>query len=151
MAMIPDDAFEIYVAMGRQRSYRALASRFGVSKRAITKHAAVHGWPERLENIEAEARERSDEKLAETLEEMRTRHLKTLRAMSARALAALKDHPLNTGMEAIKAAEVAIKLERVIAGEVSSRTEVSVEEVSRREIENLVRVDDDDDDDDSEG
>lgn len=138
MQKIPAEAFEYYVSLGPDRSYRAVADRFGVSKRAITRHAASNSWPERLERIEREARARSDQRIAESIEEMRSRHLKTLRAMSARALAALKDFPLTSGMEAIKAAEMTIKLERLIAGEPSSRASLTVEEVTRREIESLL-------------
>jgi len=135
---IPADAFEAYVAMGEGRSYRALARRLGVSKRAITKHAHRERWSERLGAIEAEARERSDRKLVESLEEMRERHRKTLRAMHARALTALKEYPLTSAMEAIRAAELVIKLERLVAGEPSERSELAVQQTTRTEIERLL-------------
>ena len=144
---IPAGAFDFYVGLGAERSYRAVASQFGVSKRAVVKHAAAEGWPERLEQIEREARHRSDQMLVETLQEMRTRHMKTLRAMSARALSGLKEFPLSSGIEAIKAAELTIKLERLIAGESTERTHLSVEEVTRREIESLLVAEDEDEDD----
>ncbi len=145
MQKIPSDAFEYYVSLGPERSYRAVGKHFGVSKRAVTRHAVAEKWPDRLDKIEREARERSDQRIAESIDEMRSRHLKTLRAMSARALTALKEHPLTTGMEAIKAAGIAIKLERLIAGEPSARTSFTVEEVTRREIESLLVADDDED------
>ena len=56
---IPDDAFSAYCAMGPERSYRVLADKYEVSKRAITKLAAREGWLERLANIEREAREKN--------------------------------------------------------------------------------------------
>ena len=144
---IPSDAFDLYVSLGPERSYQAIADRYGVSKRAVVKHAGKEKWAERLERIEREARERSDEKLAEGIEEMRTRHMKTLKAMNARALAALKQYPLTSGMEAMRAAEMVIKLERLIAGEPSERTELSIEEVTRREVNQLLVVEGDEDDD----
>lgn len=155
MSKIPSDAFEFYVSLGPSRSYRAVAEHFGVGKRAVTKHAAHEDWPGRLAKIEEEARERSDRKLVETLEEMRTRHLQMVRAMQARALVALKNFPLTSGMEGIKAGELSIKLERLLAGEASERTAVSIEEITRREIETLLVVEDDEvpdgDDSDAEG
>jgi hypothetical protein len=151
MNRIPPDAFEFYASLGQERSYRAVAKEYGVSKRAVTKKAAVEGWTDRLEAIEAKVREKSDEKLAETMEEMRSRHLKTLRAMSSRALSGLKEFPLSSGMEAIKAAELTIKLERLITGEPSERRHLSIEEVTRRELETLLIADDDFDDGESEG
>jgi hypothetical protein len=140
---IPSGAFEYYVSLGAERSYRAVARYCGVSKRAITKHAAVECWPARLAELEREAKKRSDQVLVETLQEMRTRHLKTLRAMSARALSGLKEFPLTSGMEAIRAAELTIKLERLVAGESTENKHLSLEEITRREIENLLVAEDD--------
>ena len=135
---IPEGAFELYVSLGQDRSFQAVADHYGVSKRAVTKVAARDEWSERLEKIERQAREASDRKLAETLEDMRTRHLKTIRAMQARALSALRQYPLSSGMEAMRAAEMTIKLERLIAGAPTDRSELSVEEVTRREIQTLL-------------
>ena len=132
---IPEDAFAQYVGMGAERSYQALADRLDVTKRAIVKIATREDWSARLQKIEHEARESSDKKLAEGLEEMRTRHLKTLRAMHARAVEAIRQYPLNSGMEAMKAAELVIKMERLITGEATERGEVAVSEVVRRESE----------------
>ena len=131
---IPSDAFEYYVSLGPGRSYRSVAEHYEVTKRAITKHAAREGWSERLDNIEQEAREESDMRLVEVLRETHDRHLKTVRFMQARALTALKQFPLTNGMEAMRATELAIKLERLIVGEPSERTE-TVELVTKREME----------------
>lgn len=144
---IPSDAFEQYVAMGAERSYQALADRLGVTKRAVSKRAKAEDWTKRLERIERLARERADEKLVEHLEDMRVRHLKTLRAMNARALAALQAFPLTSGMEAIRAAELAIKLERLIAGEPTERQAVTVEETIKREYDRWLGGGDEDRDD----
>ena len=133
-AKIPAEAFEHYVSLGPGRSYTAVAQRYGVTKRAVAKRAQTEGWRARLERIEHEAQERGDRRLVEALEEMRERHLMTAKAIHARALTALKQYPLTSGMEAIRAAELAIKLERLISGEASERTELSVEEVTRKEM-----------------
>jgi hypothetical protein len=100
----------------------------------VTQCAKREGWAERLAKIEQEAREKMDKRLAETLEERRERHLVMIRAMQTRALSALQKYPLTSGMEAIKAAELAIKLERLVVGEVADRTAV-VEEIVKREYE----------------
>jgi len=131
---IPSDAFDYYVALGSDRSYQAVANHFGVSKRGIAKRALADQWPERLAAIEQEVRDNCDAKLAETLAQMKARHLKTLRAIQGRALSALKQFPLNSGMEAVRASEMAIKLERLIAGEASDRTELTIEEVTKQEM-----------------
>ena len=137
---IPPEAFEYYHSLGPGRSYQAVADHYGVTKRAVTDFARREGWSKRLAQIEAEARERSDKRLIGTLDDIRTRHLKTLKAMNARAIAGLQQFPLNSGMEAMRAAEMVIKLERLIVGEPSERTAVSIEDVTRREIQSFLEV-----------
>ena len=137
---IPTDAFEYYASMGPQRSYKLVADHYGVTKRAVTKHATGENWSERLQEIERQARKRTDEKLVVAAVDMRDRHLKTVKAMQARALEAIRQYPLSTGMEAMRAAESAIKLERLIVGEASERTEMNIEEVTRRELERWLVV-----------
>ena len=137
------DAFGFYIGLGDGRCYSAVADHFGVSKRAVVKAAAREGWQERLEAIERDAREVADQKMAETLEEIRSRHLKLLRAMSARVAKALSEFPLTSGWEAMKGAEMLIKLERLLFGEPSERSALSVEQVTRREMESLLAVDGD--------
>ena len=144
---IPPDAFEYYVSLGPTRTYRAIAERYDVTTRAVTKCAARERWSERLATIEQDARERCDRKLGDVFEEARERHLKTLKAMHARALTALKQYPLSSGMDAMRAAEMVIKLERLVMGEASERTEMTIEEVTKRELRELLIMEDDDADD----
>ena len=136
---IPADAFEYYVSLGPDRSYVSVAEHYGVSKRAIVKRASVEHWAQRLEKVEAIAREKSDVKLGDALADMRDRHLKTLQVMNMRALEALKNYSLTSGMEAMRAAEMAIKLERLIHGEPTDRNALSVEDVIKREYERWLK------------
>jgi len=142
---LPADSFEYYVALGDGRSYTRVAEHYGVAKRTVTRHALVEDWTSRLLQVEAESRAKSDAKLAETLAEMRERHMKTLRAINARALAALREFPISSSRDAVRAAEMVIKMERLIAGEPTER-HANVEEIMRREMDALLVYDDDDDD-----
>lgn len=137
---IPPDAFDFYVSQGEQRSYQATANRFGVSKCAVAKRAKREDWAGRLASIEASARSISDRKLTESIADMQERHFRMAKAMGARALTALRDYPIEDGMDAIRAADMVIKLERLLAGEASKRTELSIEEISRHEIRTLLKV-----------
>jgi hypothetical protein len=65
--------------------------------------------------------------------------------MQSRALSALQKYPLNSGMEAMRAAEMAIKLERLVAGESTDNNALTIEEICRNEYAELL-VDDEDDD-----
>ncbi len=137
---IPPDAFEHYVSLGPERTHAKIAEEYDVSVRAVSKCASRENWTERLEKIDRDSRERTDKRLGETLDDIRVRHLKTLRVMNARAVEALKQYPLSSAMEAMKAAEVVIKLERLIIGEPTERNAMSVEEVTREEIRSLLVV-----------
>jgi hypothetical protein len=140
---IPGNAFELYVGLGPDRSYQQVADQLGVNKRSVTKLAKRQRWAERVAKIEREAQERVDAKLTDELEEMKLRHRKLLKAITARAAKAITELPLATGMEGVRAAEAAIKLERLIAGQASERTELSVEEITRREMRSFLVKDDD--------
>ena len=139
-AKIPPDAFQFYVALGPGRSYAAVAEKYNVTKRAVTKHAARENWQERVREIERKARRASEEKAIETLEQMNDRHLKSLRVIQGKALEALKAMPLNTAMEAVRALDLAIRQERVVRGEPGDRTATTVEETIRGEYERWMVV-----------
>jgi hypothetical protein len=140
---IPLDAFEFYVAIGPTRSYTKVAEHYAVTKRAVTAHAKRERWPERLQEAEAKAREQSQEKATEVLAEMDERHLKVARALQGKALAALRDMPLEKATDVIKALELGVKQERLIRGEPSERREMTVEEVTKREMQRWLVVGDD--------
>jgi len=134
-ARIPPEAFEYYAGLGPSRSYKAVAERFGVSKRAVVEYARVDQWQERLAALEAKAKENSEQRILESLEAMNERHLKSLRVVQGKALEALKGMSLTTAMDAIRALDLAIKRERTIRGEPGDRTAISVEDVVRREFD----------------
>ena len=137
---LPPDAFGYYVSLGPARSHQAVAERFDVHKRTVVRTADRENWADRLAAIEKEAREASDRQLAKDLGEMHLRHRKMLTAMASRAARALQEFPLTSGMEGIKAAAVVIKLERLLSGEPTERTSVDVEQVIRREYQQLMEV-----------
>lgn len=135
---LPSDAFAMYVAMGPARSYQAIADHFKVVKRTVVRCAGREDWSGRLVEIETKTRAMTDAKLAGDLHEMQMRHRKLLLAIGARAAKAISEYPLTTGMEGIKAAEVAIKLERLLAGESNDHTQISVEMATKRELERFI-------------
>jgi hypothetical protein len=135
---VPSDAFAFYVALGPERSYQAVGDHFGVTKRTIVRTAGRENWSARLEAIEKKTRELTDAKLASDLHEMQLRHQKIVLAMASRAAKAIAEYPLTSGMEGMKAAEIAIKLERLLAGEPGERNQVSIEQVTKRELERFV-------------
>lgn len=130
---LPDDAFGFYVGLGSARSYAAVADRYGVAKKTVTRAAVAQRWQERLADAEAKARENTQKRIVETLEDVNDRHLKMLRAVQTRALEALRTMPLRTAADAVRALHDSIKTERVVIGEPGDRTAVSVEDAIREQ------------------
>ena len=132
------DAFAYYVALGPERSYGAVAAHYGASQRAVQKTATREKWTARLESIETAVQTETADLLKETLVEMRSRHLKTLRVVHTRAVEALRDRRFDSAMEGVRALDIAVKLERLIAGEASTRADLVVRELRRREEDQLL-------------
>ena len=132
---LPPEAYSFYLGLGHERSYEAVASHFGVSKRAVTKLAAREGWQEKVRQAEATSRAKLEAKAQETLEEMNDRHLKSVKLVQRKALEALLSMPLSSADDGIKALLSAIKSERLIRGEPTDRTALDTEAIIKREYE----------------
>lgn len=132
---LPPDAFSYYVNLGTGRSYAQVAEQFGVTKRAVVNLALRERWQVQVEELERKAREKSNAKAGESLEEMNERHLKIARAVQNKALEALSRYPLETALQAVRALEGAVRQERGIKGEPGSEGAASVESIIRREYE----------------
>lgn len=132
---IPPEAFTYYFSLGTARSYEAVATKYGVSKRAVTKRAVSEGWQVRLEAMERQARERAEKKVIETMDDMNERHLKTLRIVQGKALEALRSMSLKTAMEAVRALAISLEKERDIRGDSGDQSIAEAEERVRREFE----------------
>ena len=152
---LPEDAFDFYFSLGPGRSYDAVAKKFGVSKRSVTTLAAKEDWQGRLASLHQRARERSDAKAIETLEQMSERHIKALQFVFARGIETLRATAMESAADAVRAILSAIKHERLVRGEATERTEGnSLEEITKREIATLLEIvevpDDDGEEDDDE-
>lgn len=123
---IPPNAFELYVELGPGRSHQALAEKLGVSKKAVSRCAKREKWQERLEEVERKARERTDEKLVEEIEEMNLRHLKVLRFIQGRSIETMKSLPLTSAKDAVHAFLLSMEKERAVRG-VGGQPEKDVE------------------------
>jgi len=134
MARIPAGAYEDYLALGTERSYQALADRYGVSKTAIVKRAKRDQWQNRLAELEHQAQQIAEQKAVDEMGAVRERHLKEARFLQARALQALKDLPPEKGIRAAAALGIAWRHELLILGEPTER-QASVEETIKREYD----------------
>lgn len=153
MKKIPDSALAFYISLGPTRSYTTVAKHFGVTRRAVQTRASVEGWSATVAAIEADARERLAQEAAANVAEMDQRHLAIAKVLQAKGLEALRSAPISSTADALKAVDLGIKNERLVRGEPNHV--ITVEAVTRREIEDLLLVEaeevDDEDDDEDEG
>ncbi len=148
---IPQDALLYYVALGPGRSYEKVAKEYGVSKRALVDHALRENWQDRIAELERRARENVDAKADDTAEEMYNRHLKLIRLMQGKAVETLRNQSLTKASEAVKTLEITMKQERLLHGEPSERTAVSIEDTIKREYERWMVVEEPDPPNDEDG
>lgn len=146
MQRLPDEAFASYVNLGPGRSYQAIANEYGVHKRTVVRTAEREGWATRLGAIEQKAREAVDAQLVGELQERKLRQRKLVLAVASRAAKAISEFPLKSGIEGIRAAELAIKLERLLDGEATENTSLDIEQVIRKECQELLSVEETADD-----
>ncbi len=145
---IPQDAFTYYMTLGPSGTYEQVAEKYEVSKRAIAKLASKERWQEQVAELNEKARRASAERALETLEDMNSRHMKSMQVIQKRALEALKSMTLQSAMDAVRALDISIKQERTIRGEPSDRTAVSVEDTIKREFQRWTVVEEEGNDDD---
>ncbi len=138
---LPLEAFQHYVSLGTGRSYQAVADHFRVCKSTVSNRARDEGWQARLEELDKTAREQFEKHAVKELELVRERQLKGARALQAKALEALRDLPAERGIRAGAALSIAWKHELLLLGEPTERN-ASVEEVTKREIRELLVVGD---------
>ncbi len=135
---IPPEAYSYYLGMGQARSYDAVAQHYHVSKRAVTNLAGKESWQVKVSAADELARTRAVERAQESIEEMNDRHLKTVQLIQKKALEALRQAPLDSAIDAVRALSTAVRDERLIRGEPTDRSAVSVEDIIKREYEKLM-------------
>jgi len=139
MKRLPIEAFDHYVELGPERSYEAVAEKFGVSRATVLRHAEKHRWQERLREAEKDARAEAHKRAVETLQAVKDRQLQEARILERRALEALKTLPPEKAAKAAAMLQIAWRHELLLLGEPSERTELTIEEVTQREMRTLLR------------
>ncbi len=146
MKKIPTDAFDHYFSLGPSRSYRAVADKYGVTKRAVTALAKRESWQARLAEIEEKARVRLDEKKVDALDAAHEQPLKALRLVLGKGIEGLRGMSIDSPRDAVQAIGLAVREIRVELGEPSERTAISIEDTIKREYERWMVVEDEESD-----
>ncbi len=134
---LPSDAFGFYLNLGPDRGYEAVAKHFGVSKRAVTTAASRERWQERVAEADAKLRDDAQRQYVDAVRQMNEQHLKVLQFVMSRGVEGLKNAPVSTFGDALKAVSIAIDKERLIRGEPTDRTE-NIEAIVKRETERFL-------------
>jgi hypothetical protein len=80
------------------------------------KRATSERWQQRIEEREAKVRSAVEARVEETVSELRARHAKILKAITGKAVEALKKLPLTNAMDAVRALDLVLKQERLLHG-----------------------------------
>ena len=126
---LPFDAFEHYFALGVERSYRAVAEHFEVSKTAVANFAEREGWQDRVLEREEKAREALDKKAVESIEQMTGRHLRICKFVEKKALETLRSSPLSSSMDAVRALQICMRQEALVMGRPAERVPMDLPKV----------------------
>ena len=129
---LPPESYEYYVSLGLDRSYAKVAEHYGVSKVAVTNRATQEGWQDRVRELEAQARAKSEKRAVEDMAAVREGHLKTARFLQVRAIEALRSMPLAKAADAVRALDLGWKHEMLLLGEPTERHS-NIEEIVRHE------------------
>ena len=100
---------------------------------------------DRLRELEAESRKRSEAKAINDMEAVRERQLRAARYVQTRALEAMKALPAERAAKLASALSIGWKHELLLLGEPTERA-ASVEDVTRREVRDLLVGRDEEDD-----
>ncbi len=144
-------AYERYLAMDEGRSIERLHAALAEagkapSLRTLYEWSRKYHWQQRIADFERRQREATEAAFATAHREMQERHAKELLLMQQRAMEkfASGDGQEMSWSEAARTAAEAIRLERLLRGEATERTEVTqhgaprLAELSDEELERLI-------------
>ena len=140
---LPMESFEMYISMGIDRSYQAIADHYKVTKVAVTNRARRDKWQDRLAAMEDQVRREFEEAARSEMKAVRDRQLQAARALQGKALEVLRDLPPERAIKAGPSLKIGWAHELLLLGEPTVRN-ASVEEITRNEVRELLTESDDD-------
>lgn len=130
-------AFEYYLYLGKERSYRKVAEAFKVSERAVKKWGTEFKWSERLYKREKELAD----KFREQNEDEFLKHQKKRLDLINQAIEAFEKDLKNKKYQlSVKDFDKLIKLEQLLLGGVTDRTETVNRDKISDEIDEVLGI-----------
>jgi len=127
------EAFELYIALGEERSHAEVARRVGVDQSSVNMWSRAFGWQKRLEQREKLINEVISQKAVEDETKRRSDALKICRAAIYHFASTLRPRKDKDGNEIPAPAEVKagdfvslVKLEQLLMGKSTDRAELMV-------------------------
>ena len=115
------EAFEYYYGMGAERSYDAVATKFGISKSTIFNWAKAHDWQERIEQRDIENARKLAKKTDDSIVNSKARYRKLIKVLIAKAVGKINRDEL--AAMSIKDIKMLINTDMLLMGEATERSE----------------------------
>lgn len=124
---LPPEAYSYYLGLGASRSYALVAKHYGCSKRSVTVRAVRDGWTAKLKASQKRLVAVVEMATEESVAQMCERHLAQLQLVQRKAMDALATFPIETAADAVRLMILALRHERLVRGEYTGKTSVSMD------------------------
>ena len=132
------EALEFYYALGEQRSYPKVASKFTVSRTSVKKWAKAFNWQGRVELRDIENSRKLEEKTNATVVNSKANYRAIIQASIVKYVEALKAG--NVKVETVADLDRLIKADLLLMGEATDRPEIrkAIDEFSDEELRRII-------------
>ena len=123
--------FREYLTMETPRSRVVAAKDMGISIGALNRMALKHKWPQRAAAYDDAMAKAADRAAMSTAEDMQRRHMEAVHAMLRRGVSAITEADLTEARDGVPMIDKAVRLERLLVGEATERTESRISSLDR--------------------
>ena len=123
--------FRTYLSMEPPRSRVEAAKALGLKKRTIDDMMHRHRWHDRALAYDERMAKAADRAAMSTAEDMQRRHMEAVHAMLRRGVHAITEADLTEARDGVPMIDKAVRLERLLVGEATDRTESRISSLDR--------------------
>ena len=125
------ERFRAYLSMDRPRSREGAAELARCSVQALHHMANRHRWVARAAAYDDAMAKAADRAAMSTAEDMQRRHMEAVHAMLRRGVSAITEADLTEARDGVPMIDKAVRLERLLVGEATDRTESRISSLDR--------------------
>jgi len=123
--------FRSYLSMAPPRSRAEAAELLGVKRRTVDTAMDRGRWVERAAAYDDAMAKAADRAAMSTAEDMQRRHMEAVHAMLRRGVHAITEADLTEARDGVPMIDKAVRLERLLVGEATERTESRISSLDR--------------------